>query len=374
MQGKEWVEGDFSGALCANDCIYYLNSLLLTGTISTPSGATNTRRHTFLPNNFSDDAYKTYTVEKGSSSGAERAAHLVFNNMTLRWTREAEASVNGGVLAQALSESITMTSSPTDLGEAPIDPKAVSIFVGNSLATSEVQTITITGTPTGGTFTLTYEGQTTAPIAFNANAAAVLAALIALSTIGSGNVTVGGGPGPGTPWTVTGAGLFAGIDLTTLTADGSLLTGGTSPAVAVTTTTAASLTRLTRALEFEFVIPDSFASVMTLNAATPSFDALVRQGIEPTAQIVMMHDSASAAFMADLRNKQTKYCRVIATGQSIESGFRQSIKLTFAFKFIGSSRGDQDAIYASTYDLRPIYDSTLGSWVQVIVENGLSAL
>ena len=33
---------------------------------------------------------------------------------------------------------------------------------------SEVQTVTITGTPTGGTFTLTFDGETTAAIAYNA--------------------------------------------------------------------------------------------------------------------------------------------------------------------------------------------------------------
>lgn len=374
VQAKEFTEGEYSGALCPNDIIYVLNSILLTGTITTPSGATNTRRHTFLPNNFTPDSYKTYTVEKGSSAGAERTTHLVFNSMTMRWTREAEASVNGGILGQVLSEQITLTAGPTDLAATPIDPDSVSIFVGSALSTNEVQTVTITGTPTGGTFTLTYDGQTTAGIAFNANAAAVQTALEAISTIGIGNVLVAGGPGPGTAWTATFQGLFAGIDASTMTASSTGLTGGTTPTVAVTTTTPAGMTRLLRASEFEFAIPDSFAQVMTLNSATTSFDALVRQGVEPTAQIVMMHDAASAAYMANLRAKDTLFCRVIATGQSIETGFRQSIKLTFPFVFVNSDRGDADAIYAATYDLRPIYNSTLGSWCQIIVDNNLATL
>ena len=37
----------------------------------------------------------------------------------------------------------------------------------------EVQTVTLTGAPTGGTFTLTYGGQTTSGIAFDAAAATV---------------------------------------------------------------------------------------------------------------------------------------------------------------------------------------------------------
>lgn len=100
--------------------------------------------------------------------------------------------------------------------------------------TAEVQTVTITGTPTGGTFTLTYAGQTTAAIAYNANAAAVQAALEALSNLDTGDVAVGGGPGPGTPWTVTFS-LALG-NPAQMTATGSF-TGGTAPAVAVTTTT-----------------------------------------------------------------------------------------------------------------------------------------
>jgi hypothetical protein len=50
-----------------------------------------------------------------------------------------------------------------------------------------------------GTFTLGYAGQLTQPIAHNASAATVRSALEALSTIGSGNVTVTGDPGR---WTV----------------------------------------------------------------------------------------------------------------------------------------------------------------------------
>ena len=42
---------------------------------------------------------------------------------------------------------------------------------------NEQQTVTITGTPTGGSFTLTFEGKTTPPLAYNSTAAAVEAAL-----------------------------------------------------------------------------------------------------------------------------------------------------------------------------------------------------
>lgn len=102
---------------------------------------------------------------------------------------------------------------------------------------NEVQQVAITGSPTGGSFTLTFDGQTTAGIVYNAAAAAVQSALAALSNIGSGNVSCSGGALPGTPVAVTFIGSLAGIDVPQMTASAASLTGGTSPAVNVTTTT-----------------------------------------------------------------------------------------------------------------------------------------
>jgi hypothetical protein len=102
---------------------------------------------------------------------------------------------------------------------------------------NEVQTVTITGTPTGGTFTLTYNGQTTAGIAFNATAAAVQTALEALSNIEPGDIATGGGPFPGTAVTVTFQGTLGGTDQPQMTANSAGLTGGTTPTATVTTTT-----------------------------------------------------------------------------------------------------------------------------------------
>lgn len=119
---------------------------------------------------------------------------------------------------------------------APYTATGITTLTGGSPA-NEVQTVTITGTPTGGTWTLTFDGQTTAGIAYNAAASAVQTALLALSNLDTGDVTVGGGPGPGTPYTVTFGGVYTSTDVPAMTASGASLTGGTSPAVGVTTTT-----------------------------------------------------------------------------------------------------------------------------------------
>ena len=118
-------------------------------------------------------------------------------------------------------------------------PRPLKIDDVITLATggvSEVQSATITGAPTGGTFTLSYSGQTTSGIAFNAAGAAVQTALEALGTIGVGNVTVTGATGG--PYTITFIGALAEQDVAQITGSGTGLTGGTSPNITTATTTA----------------------------------------------------------------------------------------------------------------------------------------
>lgn len=99
-----------------------------------------------------------------------------------------------------------------------------------------VQTVTISGSPTGGTFTLTGSmqgySQTTAAIAYNASAADVQTALRALTIFGP-NLSVSGSG----PYVVTFNGTLAGTPIPVMTASGALLTGGSSPSVAVANTT-----------------------------------------------------------------------------------------------------------------------------------------
>jgi len=96
---------------------------------------------------------------------------------------------------------------------------------------NSVHTVTITGGPSGGTFTITVTvpggtGQTTVGIAYNATAGAVEDAIEALSNVGAGNVTVTGSGGG--PYTIEFTGDLEKVPVT-LTANGSGLTGGTTP-------------------------------------------------------------------------------------------------------------------------------------------------
>lgn len=96
---------------------------------------------------------------------------------------------------------------------------------------NEVQTIT--GAATGGSGPLTFNGQPTAAVAYNATAAAIQAALVALSNVGAGNVVCAGGPLGTAGVTVTFQGALANAPQSLITV-GAGFTGG---AVTVAETT-----------------------------------------------------------------------------------------------------------------------------------------
>jgi hypothetical protein len=79
------------------------------------------------------------------------------------------------------------------------------LSTGPSSSANEIQTITVTGTPTAGTFILGFRGAYTTPLAYNISAAAMTTALEALPTIGVGNVVV---TKPSTNYIITMASAF----------------------------------------------------------------------------------------------------------------------------------------------------------------------
>lgn len=107
-------------------------------------------------------------------------------------------------------------------------------------ATNEVQKVYLVNGSVG-TFTLTYAGQTTAPIAYNASAATVDAALEALSNIGAGDVSV---VKTGDYWTVTFGTALAATNVAQMTGNAagllvaSVAAGTPGVAYAITTTAA----------------------------------------------------------------------------------------------------------------------------------------
>jgi hypothetical protein len=130
--------------------------------------------------------------------------------------------------------------------------RALESQANAAAAINDVQSMVITNNPGSGTYLLFYpsgqilqpgtepneEPAYTPPLAYNSNAAAIQAALQALSTVGSGNLLV---TGTYPNFTITGAGAFAGQQLDLVGADPTLMlpanTGGPAPEITITKVT-----------------------------------------------------------------------------------------------------------------------------------------
>lgn len=110
-------------------------------------------------------------------------------------------------------------------------------MVVDGLGTNDVQTLTISGVPTGGTFVLNYGGVASTPVQWNTTAAQLQTILDGMTSIGPGNTLVSGGPGPGSPLTVTFRNQLGSQLIPLMTVSNNTLTGGTAPAAAVAQTT-----------------------------------------------------------------------------------------------------------------------------------------
>ena len=118
-------------------------------------------------------------------------------SITLTWDADGGTTLLSGL-------AISQTNAGTD-GVANLSGYALSNFTlsqtaqdskikvdgfPSSTAVQEVQTVTLATAPDGGTFTLTYRGEKTADIAWNASKEDIEAALEALSTVNENDITV----------------------------------------------------------------------------------------------------------------------------------------------------------------------------------------
>lgn len=148
-----------------------------------------------------------------------------YGNDDTRWLRDALSAETHGI---TLDGSLWTSAAAGVL--IPSGTHVSSLGGPYDSTTEEVQTVTEGGSGLTS-FTLTFSGQTTAPLDDQATAAEVQAALEALSTIGAGNVTVTGNPGG--VYTVKFVGDLANTNVAQMTATP---TGGTGTVTVATST------------------------------------------------------------------------------------------------------------------------------------------
>jgi len=185
----------------------------------------------------------------GSFGGSQRIAHHTVSSDGSRvyWGESGAAPTpiylrEGGETVLVTERESNGTTGAATFGHATPDGDYAFIFSDDRLTddaspgVNEEQLVTVGGGATGGTFTLSLfvsgsGTDTTAPIAWDASAAAVQSALEALSNADAGDVSVTGAAGG--PWTVEFTGALGGTGMSTLGQDAS----GLTPSGTVTVTT-----------------------------------------------------------------------------------------------------------------------------------------
>lgn len=124
--GKEWSEAKIDGPLMYTDVVY-----MLSGNVAyaapVQQGATAAYLWTHTPGQSSEDTIKTYTVEQGSAVRAHKAAYGLVNSWGYMINR-GECKQKGTMLMQAITDGITMTSTPTSIALVPVIPSQVCVY------------------------------------------------------------------------------------------------------------------------------------------------------------------------------------------------------------------------------------------------------
>lgn len=379
IMNKEWCAGDVSGTPTYDELVYPLASVLGNAVVDTPSGATLARRWVFAPRPVAKDVCRTFTHQKGRPGGndATRSAGLIFTAFGFSLSKSGGTSLSGSVIGTTQQQDV-----PLDGGE--------------------VQRIAITGSPAGGSFTLSFMGDATGPIAYNATAQQLQDALVALPLVQPGDVICSGGPLPGAAIDVLFGGGLLGTDPTPIAVDSSALTGGTAPAVTATTVspyapvTATPLVPIapgqidvymddtfaaigTHQLTRDFVVEHNFADrrnpIWPLNSSLASYDGTIETKPNPTLSLKMGNNPEARALFATIRDGGRKYIRVKATGPEVEAG--QNYSFVFdACVIVGDapSADDEDGLSTMTVPFRCVYDSVSGLWFKVTLINSMTTL
>jgi hypothetical protein len=274
---------------------------------------------------------------------------------------------------------------------------------GASPATNEVQTLTISGTPTGGTFRLRMTSARTAPIAYNAAASAVQTALLGTPPFATGDVSVSGSALPGNTQLVSIAGRYLTAPAPTLST-ASALTGGTSPAVAFSTLpptanistlalipilgnqfdwywgksaadAQARLNKLSRMFNVKWGLGNRFDVFAPMDTTVDGFSGHVTD--EPSADVsfIVGADDQGMSFLGSLRTGDTVFLQGYAVGPVIETGFNYFYQVTMAIKLTKiSERKAEQKLMAVEYTGNLAYDATWGNAIEVVVQNALTAL
>lgn len=130
--GKNWSAAKFSGVPTYDELVYLLSSVM---GAATPAQISSTTAYTWAHalSSTAEDTVKTFTVEQGSALRAHKAAGYRVVDFELTWDRD-KVEVKGLMVGKALTDGITLTSSPTAIPQVPITGNDIEVWADDTSA------------------------------------------------------------------------------------------------------------------------------------------------------------------------------------------------------------------------------------------------
>lgn len=113
-----------------SEYIYPFCSLLQNVTPTTVD--TSAKLWTFIPTGRSEDTIKTYTVESGSATRAQKATYILVTDMEMTFNRTNGVTCTGTAIGQNIQDNITLTATPTAVEDQPILPTHLNVYVDST--------------------------------------------------------------------------------------------------------------------------------------------------------------------------------------------------------------------------------------------------
>jgi hypothetical protein len=127
VPGKDATSWAVTGQGSYSELIYPFCSALVNVTPSTVD--TTAKLWTFTPAARTEDTVKTYTVEVGSATRAQKAAYVLFTGVELTFNRTDGVGIGGDAFGQQIQDNIALTGSPTGVEDVPILPTHLDVYV-----------------------------------------------------------------------------------------------------------------------------------------------------------------------------------------------------------------------------------------------------
>ena len=377
---KEWSTASVSGIPTYEELGHWLGAVI-GAPVSDGGVVDELNTHTFRFENRLPQDLNSFTFEYGTPADrAHRIKYAIFDAIGMRFTRD-DAELTGSVVSHAIEDDISMTG-----------------------GVDEVQFITFTGTPTGGTFKLMFRGEVTPAISHDALPATlagnIQTGLEALSGIAAGEATVAETTDP--EYSVTFSGALASVDQPMIELFENLLTGGSSPSLDVTESVGGGLIEhsllpilpgqvdvflsptlalidpntLTRARLAEWNLSDRAIPYWVMNSAASPNDFLSHTESEASSKfnLKVQADSNGMSILTTARAANTiQWIKIQCTGPDIgvtSDPHRLTILAPVRVSGYGALE-DEEGIYHTNFELSTVEDPEAGNSVIVTLENGV---